>query len=193
MTHIKLFQDFLSSDNQEIEQFLFEDARQINIKKGDCLIHIGEVQTHLSFLVSGVLRGYVIDENGLDVTDCFAYHPGDAIIGCNGFDEPSLVSFEALADCELIQVPMRSVFDVITRYPQAMHIYTKLLQQALKRHWSIKRVLYQPAMQRYLWFLDTYPGLIDCVSNKYIAMFLGITPVTLSRLRRRLREEDDIL
>ena len=193
MTHIKLFQQLLDFDNHEIEQLLFADARQLHLKKGDCLMQAGEVQTHLSFLGSGILRGYVIDENGQDITDCFAYHSGDAIIGCNGFDEPSLVSFEALSDCELVQVPMDSVYDVMTRYPQAMHIYTKLLQQALKRHWSMKRVLYQSAMQRYLWFLDTYPGLIDCVSNKYIAMFLGITPVTLSRLRRRLREEDDIL
>lgn len=38
-------------------------------------------------------------------------------------------------------------------------------------------------------FLKEYPGLIDAVSNKHVASFLGMTPVPLSRLRRKLREE----
>ena len=46
------------------------------------------------------------------------------------------------------------------------------------------------AMQRYQWFLEAYPGFIDKVSNKHIASFLGMTPVTLSRLRRVLREKE---
>ena len=43
-------------------------------------------------------------------------------------------------------------------------------------------------MGRYQWFLKKYPGLIDEVSNKHIASFLGMTPVTLSRLRQKLKE-----
>lgn len=61
----------------------------------------------------------------------------------------------------------------------------------MKSHWELKRVLNScTAVQRYQWFLEEYPGLIDRVSNKYIASFLGMTPVTLSWLRRTLREEN---
>jgi len=61
---------------------------------------------------------------------------------------------------------------------------------ALDEHWRMKQVLHQyTALQRYQWFLETYPGLVDRVSNKNIASFLGMSPVTLSRLRRTMREQ----
>ena len=40
-----------------------------------------------------------------------------------------------------------------------------------------------------MWFLDAFPGLIERIPNKYVASLLGMTPVTLSRLRSELREE----
>ena len=43
-------------------------------------------------------------------------------------------------------------------------------------------------MQRYQWFLSAYPGLIDRVSHKYIASLLNMTPVTLSKIRRAIKE-----
>ena len=70
-----------------------------------------------------------------------------------------------------------------------LQLYNKLLLIGLDRHWQEKiNLLSCSAMQRYLWFLENYPNLIDLVGNKYIASFLGMTPATLSRLRRRLRE-----
>lgn len=39
------------------------------------------------------------------------------------------------------------------------------------------------AKERYEWFLEKYPGLIDQITNKYIASFLRMSPVTLSRLK----------
>ena len=42
-------------------------------------------------------------------------------------------------------------------------------------------------MLRYKWFLDKYPGLDGKISSKYIASFINITPVSLSRLRSSLR------
>ena len=46
------------------------------------------------------------------------------------------------------------------------------------------------AQERYEWFLKKYPGVIDLISHKYIASFLGMNPVTLSRLRKFNIDED---
>lgn len=160
-----------------------------HLKKGDRIVEVGEKQRQIPFLVSGVLRGFVVDENGQDITDCFAWKCGDIVRGCNGLRDPSQINIEALTDCELIQVPASVLEDLLERDPKLVQAYNIVLAKALKEHWETKRTLYLSAMQRYQWFLNTYPGLIDSVSNKHIASFLGMTPVTLSRLRRRLREE----
>ena len=67
--------------------------------------------------------------------------------------------------------------------------YNLLLVEAAEEQWRGKMALLcLTAMERYERFLQDYPGLISTVCNRDIASFLGMTPVTLSRLRRKKRE-----
>ena len=87
-------------------------------------------------------------------------------------------------------LPIREIFGMIEQYQEITLIYTRLLIEAMDKQWQLKKVLNQcTAMQRYQWFLEEYPGLIRKVNHRHIASFLGMTPVTLSRLRRAIREE----
>ena len=70
-------------------------------------------------------------------------------------------------------------------------LHEKLLIQSENQHRTLKIVAYQyTAAQRYQWFLQEYPGLIDRIQHKYIASLLNMTPVTLSKVRRELKERD---
>jgi CRP-like cAMP-binding protein len=178
------------SDTETIDQ-LIQSARIISLKKETILVSAGEVQTHVTFLKEGVLRGYVLDANGKEITDCFINELGAPAIGCNCFGKASFISIEAMTDCTLIQIPVSKVMEILDQYPELFRVYNRFLLDALQRHWEIKMALYQyTAMQRYQWFLQSYPGLIDAVTNKHIASFLGITPVTLSRLRKQMKLDD---
>lgn len=164
-------------------------AKVEHLKKNSILAEAGEIQAQLPVLIKGILRGFVIDADGRDVTDCFVYRYGDIAVGCNLLGTPSQISMEAMTDCDLISVPMAPVLDLLETSPDLMRLYNGYLFEALNRHWEEKMLMHQcSAMQRYLWFLREYPGLIDLISNKHIASFLGMTPVTLSRLRRQLGE-----
>lgn len=159
------------------------------------MVRIGEVQNDVYFLESGIARGYFLDVNGKDVTDCFGFQCGTAAVsfGQLELNASSPMTIEVLEDCRFFCVPISVVIRLQKRYAEAMMLYNQLLIAAMKAHWDLKHVLNSyTAVQRYQWFLEEYPGLIDKVSNKYIASFLGMTPVTLSRLRRTLREEQKL-
>ena len=176
---------------EPVLQELLADTKPEYVKKGTLLIEAGEVQAQLPVLIKGVLRGFLLDAEGRDITDCFAFRPGDIAAGCNVLGGPSQISMEAVTDCQVLLLPMTVVQEEMEQNMEALRLYNRYLVEALQRHWEGKMLMHRfSAMQRYQWFLQTYPGLIDTVCNKHIASFLGMTPVTLSRLRRQLREQD---
>ena len=159
-----------------------------HLAKGERLVGTGEPQTHVSFALSGVLRSFLENPDGTDSTDCFIARPGMAAMPCADLAEPSPTTIEALTDCELACIRLEPLEALIqTSLPLAL-IYNGLLKQAWRDHWNVKTATRQAsARDRYLWFLREYPGLIDQVPHRYVASFLGITPVTLSRVRSSLR------
>ncbi len=185
-----IFEDVLQLTNRSVVQRLEKVSQNIHCQKGQILLETGELQTHVPMLIQGVVRGFLLDAEGRDITDCFAYCCGDILMGCNSLDEPSQINMEAMTDCEILTVPVSEVLALMEISPELLRIYNRYLVKALNRHWEGKILMHQySAMQRYQWFLKHYPGLIERVSNKHIASFLGMTPVTLSRLRRQLRNE----
>ena len=189
---MRLFDAFFAETfgfrDPELIQGLSKASVLENVKRGTILTQIGERPVSVMFLMEGIVRGYIVDENGQEMTDCFAHRSGDVLIGCSGLETPSLIAFETLTPCTILRVSTETLNQLMQSHPEMILAYSHNLMEALLRHWEIKRILYQPAMQRYRWFLENYPSLIDQISNKHIASFLGITPVTLSRLRRQLRD-----
>lgn len=179
---------FQISDTELIRQ-LVSKTRQKLVKKGEMVAQEGEVQSWVYFLCSGVLRGFFLDAKGRDITDCFAFQCGDPVVSCIKIGEPSYVSIEALVDSELLAISVFDLMELLNKEPELLRIYNALLTNALRYHWSMKALMYQySAMERYQWFLKYYPGLIERVSGKHVASLLGMTSVTLSRLKRVIRE-----
>ena len=185
------FQNILYLSDPQLLNHLSEVARVEYVPPKRLLAETGEVQLQLAFVLTGVVRGFLLDEDGRDITDCFAYRFGDVVMGCNGIGAPSQINLETLTDCELLLIPVSAILSSMKQSQELLDIYNKMLIHGMQRHWREKILLLKcSAMERYQRFLEDYPGLIDLVSNKHIASFLGMTPVTLSRLRRKLREAD---
>ena len=185
----ELFRNLFGLTDESLIQRLSAQGEVRLLKKGHVLYREGETPSRLTFLIQGLLRGYFLDANGKDITDCFAFEPGSPAVACISLGEPASVSIEALEDSQVLELPLTWVLELLEEYPQLYRTYSFFLLQALRRHWEVKAAMYQyTAMERYQWFLRTYPGLHRQVSGKHIASFLGMTQVTLSRLRRTLRE-----
>lgn len=176
------------------DRALIDEAVKISeikvLKPGEYLIRSGEVPAYMCFLLKGILRGFMLDLNGKDMTDCIAFRCGDAAMPDNDFTQPASITMEALTDCEILCISIPNVMRLLREYPSLNGLYQRLLLKSANLHRDLKIVSYQyTAMQRYQWFLEQYPGLIDKISHKYIASLLNMTPVTLSKMRKILRED----
>lgn len=163
-------------------------AELVRLERGDHLLRVGERQRGVGFLVSGVVRSYTLCADGRDDTDCIVVEPGRALAHCGELDEPSPINVEALVPSEVAMLDLELVKLLVEKDPRASQFYIKALQDSLRAHWEIKAIVTQnDAHDRYLWFLENYPGLEDKIADRYIASFLKMTTVTLSRTRSAVR------
>lgn len=105
------------------------------------------------------------------------------------FFQPASINIEALEESQIVCIDIGEVCRLMEIYPELIQVRQQMLIMSAQRHRDLKIVAYQySASQRYQWFLKNYPGLIDRIHHKYIASLLNMTPVTLSRVRRELKE-----
>ena len=160
--------------------------------KGEQFYSEDNKSDYIYFLLSGVLRGYTIEQDGKDITDCFLFRYGQAHIGFLNTGENGFLTerAEAITDASVMCFEVKALSAEIYNSLELSRLYSAKLMESYVEHWVHKNVRFRySASDRYLWFLKAYPGLIDIVPHKHIASFLGMTPETLSRLRRNLREE----
>lgn len=138
----------------------------------------------------GIFRGFFIDDSGKEITDCFGFKKGTPIVSTVEIGQPSPIFIEAVEKCGAYSIPIKEVQALMKKSLKVIKTYNQILQTALKKQWDTKMALYQyTAQQKYEWFLEEYAEIANHVSNKNIASFLNITPVTLSRLRGKMKEE----
>lgn len=192
MTPRDVFEKTLHLTDSEVIEDLSDACLPLHLAAGDFLIREGEKPAVVPFLLKGIVRGFLFDVNGREITDCFAVQPGIPVMTSADLQAPSPLSMDALVDSDFLTIPIPEIQRLLERYSELQRLYNQLLIASFSMHWEIKLTLCRDtAMQKYQWFLQKYPGLVDQISNKCIASFLGMTPVTLSKLRRVLREKEN--
>lgn len=157
-----------------------------NIPKGNHLARRGDNLLGVMFLINGMFRFYFLDSEGREHVDCFCGEFGYPVMPAIDFKMPLPINVQALEDSTVLVIPTELVEALMESNLEVMRLYNKMLIKSLTIHWEDKMALHQyDAAQRYEWFLKRYEGLIDRVPHMYIASFLNISPVTLSRLRNK--------
>lgn len=152
-------------------------------KKGKTLVRQGQVPDHVDLLVTGVCRGYFVDGNGKDITDCLVCQVGAPLTASADLCAPAPVTMETLTECVTVRISVGNVLYLLAHFPEIERVYRDALLASGDFHRELKITLYQyTAPQRYHWFLKKFPGVIHRISHKYVASLLNMTPVTLSRI-----------
>lgn len=183
------FQETLQVRDNDLVDQLTKLSAIMYLDKGELLVRQGDQQNDFIFLVWGIFRGYYLDINGRDVTDCIGFKSGTPAMSVMIDNSSSPISIEAVTESVFICIPGEALLSLIKDNLMLLQLYNTMLQTALNIHWELKVMVSQhTALERYQWFLENYPGLIDQISNRHIASYLGMAPVTLSRMRRAVRE-----
>jgi len=154
------------------------------IKKKQFLTREGDITRGPTFVTSGLLRSYSIDTNGNEHVIQFAppgWWVGD--LGSMLFQRPSILSVDALEDSEVLYITEADIDDCYERIPKFERFFRILTQNALAAHQArLVNILSLPAKERYAEFCRLYPSLIDCLPQKQIASYIGVTPEFLSKM-----------
>jgi len=155
---------------------------------GEFLQRAGDVSRFAAFVASGCLRSYVIDPKGKEHIVQFAPETWWLADSTSlGGRTPSAYFIDAIEASELLLLDGASHQDLIEHVPG----YAAALRTGLQRHAAAKdqRIvtsLSASAEERYLEFLKVYPSIARRVPQSMLASYLGVTPETISRIRKNL-------
>lgn len=177
---------FVVLSDQEMAE-LMGCAEHRLVKKKEILLDHGQVGQYVWFVRNGYVRFYYFDANGDEITSDFVFAPG-FVTAFRSFinHEPSQIVVQAMENMEIIGWNRECLFHLYDRYPAIERIGRVMAEQVfLSMDKHLSAFLNQSPYQRYLWLLKEYPEFIKNIPLVYLASWLGITPETLSRIRRR--------
>jgi CRP-like cAMP-binding protein len=177
----------------EDELTLIEKAmRPAALASGEFLQRSGDVTQCAAFVTKGCLRKCLIEPNGKEHVTEFApetWWVTDAHSA--GSQTPSRYFIQAIEDSELLLIDMPSHDELVARVPGWAAAYRKGLQKrSIASEQRIALSLSQSAQDRYLAFVEKYPSIVTRVPQWMVASYLGVSPETVSRIRRRLAKKD---
>ena len=159
-----------------------------HVGKGEHFLRAGDIPGQFGFNVSGLFRYYYIDRKGNDYTKDFVPERR-LVISYSAMiqNRESHFSIEALEDSELLVMDYAEWQQIFDEHICWTVLVKVLVENAFMfKEKREKEFLLDDAETRYRVFLDEFPDLEGRVKQYQVASYLGITPVALSRIRKKM-------
>lgn len=186
MDKIYIFRQFTDFNDSEL-QFIMPYFETRKIKKKSILLNAGKVSNEVYYIVKGCVRLYC-EKDGEELSTYFFTENMFA----GSYDsflarKPSKVAIETLEECEVLVLTHESLESLYQTFPKMNEFIRKAIEQrfVLLHDLFISYLLNSPE-ERYLMLQKDRPDLLNRIPQHQIASFLGITPVSLSRIRNRV-------
>lgn len=175
----------------EEEAYFTSILKKRTLRKKQYLLQAGDVSRQECFVNKGCLRTYLVDDDGQEHIVQFAveeWWTGDMHSFITG--QPSLYHIDALEDCELLLIEKQAWEKMFADIPKFERFFRMLLQNAfISMQRRIAENMSLSAEERYMNFLQKYAHFEQRLPQRQIASYLGITPESLSRIRKQMLEK----
>ncbi len=169
--------------NPLLSQDLFVERK---IPSGTILLKEGEISNHIHFIRKGGLRLW-FNKNGKDITFQFFFE-GQAVASIESFlsGQPGMFTLESIEPSTIVSISKNDFEKIQQIFPQMKEKFQEILFQRF-RNYSLLflSMIKDSPRERYEDLLKNHPEIIRRVKQHYIASYLGITPISLSRIRNR--------
>lgn len=158
------------------------------LRKKQYLLQSGDICKAFAFIEKGAMKSYTVDDAGVEHIIQFGIE-GWIIADLYSFitGEPAIYNVEAVEDAELILISKSAHDELLKKLPK-YETYTRLNFEgayiAMQRR--LTSIISSSLEERYELFSAQYPEIIQRFPQHMIASYMGLTPETLSRVRRRI-------
>lgn len=165
----------------------------IYLKKDEIIFRKGDHCNKEVFLEKGIVRGFITDEEGNEKSTSF-FEEGEFMSTQSLRTQKgvSIYNYQALCHTKLLVFDSKQLKDLLSETKKLSEIGKAIKERELTRLMNRDDCLMQvKAIDKYQKFIAFYPNLERQISQRYIATYLGITPVSLSRLKKSLIVQTD--
>ncbi|PDZ64561.1 cyclic nucleotide-binding protein [Bacillus cereus] len=187
---LKKYMQNLTTLSEEEQHIILSELQIEEYKKGTVLLRQGDVPSKCYFVLKGCIRQYCIDETGKEVTSNF-YTEEQAIAKFNHHkqDKSSPHTLTCLEDCLVVVGNLHSEKDMYKKYSQLEEMTRQMIEYNFGEvQEELSLFIASTPEERYKSLLQKRPHLINRVPQYQLASYLGITPESLSRIKKRLKQ-----
>ena len=186
----------------EEEWLLFRSRLKTKrLKKGDAIRFRNDIWSQLYFIADGLIRSYLVNKKGKEFTRHFHFNTSESdilnlfVVDYTSFIDqvPSSVGFEVMEDSVLYVLERADAHRMYAMSAKWERYGRRVAEIAYIRKTALyEELLINDAKQRYINLRNSMVEWIHKVPQYHIATFLGITPVTLSRIKKEVEAEEDM-
>lgn len=180
--------DGISPLPETSKQALKARMEAVSFPKGHLLMRADKVEPRIYFIKQGIVRAYS-SHNGNEITFWFGTE-GQAVISMKSYveNQPGYEDIELLEDCELLELKtsdLKELFETDIHIANWGRRFAE--KELIKTEERLISSQFRTATERYMQLMKENPDLLKRVQLGHIASYLGITPVSLSRIRAEIK------
>ncbi|WP_028612691.1 Crp/Fnr family transcriptional regulator [Paenibacillus harenae] len=172
--------------NEADQQTILDEILVEAYKKGTVLLRQGDVPAKCYFVLKGCVRQYSVDEGGKEITSNF--YTEEQAISMFVHPKPSEYAFMCLEDSCLVVGDLYTEEEMYRKHRQLELMTRKMIEESFgQMQEEFAAFIASTPEERFKSMLRNRPQLIDRVPQHQLASFLGLTPESLSRIKKRVQ------